>query len=327
MEQPLDPHVLREINELLRYHKEDLAAANYGTKKLAEGTTEAAKAEAEAADIINKANRRMEQAQNQAIAGMASFGKALTSGADGGFNKFGDSLNSAAGAVATVAKNFGPLGAVLGGIVQVGTKLLTMQMKQADDALKASDEIKKLGNAGALSTQQVTDMVHASGLSLEQSKKFTDAMKRTSGGLIAMGDKFGDGAVNFGKMVAVTDKQREAFQRMGVSQEELMNQQADYVALQTMSGKSMSDQAKDAGALKKASLEYSQNLLRLSALTGKNADQIQEEQKAAMLEYEEVIATRLEDDKIRKLKAEGKKDEMDALCNKSKMLEKNTLLK
>jgi predicted chitinase len=305
--------VMKELVEHFRYMGDSTHQASTGVKTFSDATTEAAKAEKEAADIIDKANRRMEQAQNQAIAGMASFGKALTNGADGGFNKFGDSLNSAAGAVATVAKNFGPLGAVLGGIVQVSTKLLTMQMKQADDALKASDEIKKLGNAGALSTQQVVDMVHASGLSLEQSKKFTDAMKRTSGGLIALGDKFGDGALNFGKMVAVTDATREAFQRMGVSQEELMNQQADYVALQTMSGKSLADQAKNGDALKKASLEYSQNLLRLSALTGKNADQLQEDQKAAMLEYEEVIATRLEDDKIRKLKKEGRNDEAAAL--------------
>ena len=59
MEQPLDPHVLREINELLRYHKEDLAAANYGTKKLAEGTTEAAKAEADRAARATAATQKV----------------------------------------------------------------------------------------------------------------------------------------------------------------------------------------------------------------------------------------------------------------------------
>ena len=48
-------------------------------------------------------------------------------------------------------------------------------------------------------------------------------MKKAGSGVIGLGDRFGDGAVAFGKMVAVTNTQREGFQRLGISQEELIN--------------------------------------------------------------------------------------------------------
>jgi hypothetical protein len=80
----------------------------------------------------------------------------------------------------------------------------------------------------------------------------------------------------------------------------------------------LASDAKSGDKLRKQSLEYAENLARLSALTGKSADQLQGEQNAAMLEYEEIVATRIEDDKIRKLKAEGRKEEADSLEKEQK---------
>jgi hypothetical protein len=286
--------------------------------------TEAAKAEQEAAAISKSSKANMERATNEAIKSLASFGKALTSGADGGFSKFSDGLNSASGAVVALSKNFGILGTVLGTIVQVGTKVITMQLKQADDALKASDEIKKLGNAGALSTKQVMEMVHNSGLSIEQSKKFTDAMKKAGSGVIGLGDKFGDGAVAFGQMVAVTNTQREGFQRLGISQEELMGYQGEYLALQKASGMQMSKQGKDGEALKKASLDYTRNLVELSNISGNDITTAKKNMEAERSRYEVMIDTARINREINAAEKSGNTEKADML--KKELASRNALI-
>jgi hypothetical protein len=301
----LDPQILKELNDHFRYMREGVAEATTSTKTFAEGMTEAAKAEQEAAAITKASKANMEKATNEAIRSMASFGKALTSGAEGGFSKFSSGMESASGAVASLANNFGLLGKVFGGIVQVGTKVITMQLKQADDALKASDEIKKLGNAGALSTKQVMDMVHGAGLSAAEAGKLTNAMKKAGSGVIGLGDKFGDGAVAFGKMVAVTNEQREGFQRLGISQEELMGYQGDYLALQKASGMQMSKQGKSGEALQKASLDYTRNLVELSNISGNDLATTQQNIKAEKERYEYVLANTMQQREIDRANASG----------------------
>jgi hypothetical protein len=320
----LDPQLLKELNDNLRYMNEGVANAAAGSIKFAEGMNEAQKAEAEAAAISKSAKANMERATNETIKSLASFGKALTSGADGGFSKFSDGLTAASGAVAALSKNFGMLGTVLGTLVQVGTKVITMQLKQADDALKASDEIKKLGNAGALSTKQVMEMVHGAGLSIEQSKKFTDAMKKAGSGVIGLGDRFGDGAVAFGKMVAVTNTQREGFQRLGISQEELMEYQGEYVALQKASGMQMSKQGKDGEALKKASLEYTRNLVELSSISGNDITTAKKNMEAERSRYEVMIDSARIQREISAAEKSGNFEKADML--KKELASRNALL-
>jgi hypothetical protein len=87
-------------------------------------------------------------------------------------------------------------------------------------------------------------------------------------------------------MFAVTNQQREAFQRMGIGQEELMEKQADYVALQKASGVQITARMKQDGNLQKASLEYTSNLLQLSAISGKSVDEAAAMQKQAQAAYE-----------------------------------------
>ena len=268
---------------------------------------------------IYKANQKA--AEDYAKA-MSNFNAALTSGASGltslgtallttekSFAKYNSALSSAGDAALSLGKNFGLVGIALGGLVKIATMAATAWTKQADATLKSTDELSKMGAAGALTANQVLDMGHNAGLTSQNLEVLTKSAARANSGLAGLGATVGDGTLAFGKMVAVTAEQRQAFQRLGVSQEELMNRQADYVKLQELSGKSLAGTAKDGDKLRKQSLEYAENLSRLSALTGKSADKLQEEQNAAQLEYEEIVATRIEDDKIRKLKAEGREAE------------------
>ena len=289
-----------------------VSSATDATRNFTEGMTEADKSHAEAKAIGDAANKRTEKATNEAIRSVASFSKALTSGAEGGFSKFSGGVESAAQSMATLVASHGKLGQVVANLTLASGKLLTLQMKQADDILAASDNIKKLGFAGDLSTQTFFDMAQNAKTS---SAKLAEAMKRTQGGLITFGDDFGKGAQKFGEMIEVTDKQREAFQRLGVTGDELINGQADYLALQKASGQSMSGQLKDTKQLKQASLDYIENLVKLTKLTGQDIDQVKQAQLAVREAYEEKVLVRKENLEIAALRKQGLNDEADAIKN------------
>ena len=306
---------LTRMTEVLESMTGGFSSATDATRNFTEGMTEAAKAEAESKAIGDAANKRMEKATNEAIKGVASFGKALTSGAEGGFGKLSGGIEATAQSVATLAEGFGRFGKVVAGLTIATGKLLTAHMKQTDEILAASDNIKKLGFAGEQSSKTIFDLAQNAKTS---TTKLAEAMKRTQGGLITFGDDFGKGAVKFGEMIAVTDQQREAFQRLGVTQEELMGGQADYLALQKASGQSMASQLKDTKQLKQASLDYVENLVKLSKLTGKDVDKLKQAQLAANEATEELIYTRSENVKIRELKAMNLADQAKAIEDQQK---------
>lgn len=296
---------------------EQAAKSLKNLQKGVDETTEAEKINAEMARKYADAMANFSKAATSSTAALTSMTSAVLSGKDG-FEKYNNTIKNAGDAAWSLGKNFGILGTILGGVIKGFSMVAEMATKQADDVLKATDSFSKMGGAGALTAKQVLDMGHKAGLTAANLEVMSKAAARANTGMGGLGGTLGEGIVAFGKMTAVTSEQRQAFQRLGVSQEELMARQADYVKLQEMSGKSLASDAKSGDKLRKQSLEYAENLARLSALTGKSADQLQGEQNAAMLEYEEIVATRIEDDKIRKLKAEGRKEEADSLENEQK---------
>ena len=306
---------LTRMTEVLESMTGGFSSATDATRNFTEGMTEAAKAEAESKAIGDAANKRMEKATNEAIKGVASFGKALTSGAEGGFGKLSGGIEATAQSVATLAEGFGRFGKVVAGLTIATGKLLTAHMKQTDEILAASDNIKKLGFAGDQSSKDIFNMAQNAKTS---TTKLAEAMKRTQGGLITFGDDFGKGAVKFGEMIKVTDQQREAFQRLGITQEDLMGGQADYIALQKASGHSMAGQLKDTKKLNQASLDYVENLVKLGKLTGKDIDQVKQAQLAAREAYEEKVLVRKEEIEIAALRKKGLNDAADDLLNQQK---------
>lgn len=295
----------------------DAAKSLKSLQKGVQEVTEAEKINAEMANKHAEAMANFSKALTSTTTALTSMAGAVLSGKEG-FEKYNNTIKNAGDAAFSLGKNFGILGTILGGAVKGMSMVAEMATKQADDVLKATDSLSKLGGAGAVTARQVLDMGHKAGLTAANLEVMTKAAAKANTGMGGLGSTVGDGVKAFGQMVAVTSEQRQAFQRLGVSQEELMAQQADYVKLQEMSGKSLASDAKSGDKLRKQSLEYAENLSRLSALTGKSADKLQGEQNAAMLEYEEIVATRIEDDKIRKLKAEGRKEEAASLENEQK---------
>ena len=229
------------------------------------------------------------------------------------FTKYNYAVEGLTKSLTTLTGNIPGLGSAITLLGKAVSGLAGAVFKQTDELLQASDQFAKIGAAGSLTTLDIMKMGEQAGLTTKDLGILTNATSKIGTGLIGLGGNVTKGITEFAGMANVGKDVRQEFQRMGVSQAELIDQQANYVALQAASGKSMVSQAKDAATLKKSSLEYSENLLRLSALTGKSADVLQEEQKQQAMELEELIATRQEDDKINELKNSNRKEEAAAL--------------
>ena len=233
------------------------------------------------------------------------------------FSKYNNSVAALTTSLGTLTseltKKIPGIGSALDLLGKVVSEVAQLIFKQTDELLQASDQFAKIGAAGSLTTLDIMKMGEQAGLTTKDLGILTNATSKIGTGLIGLGANATAGIKAFAGMTEVGADVRKEFQRMGVSQSELIDQQAKYVEIQALSGKSMLIQTMGAEKLKKSSLEYSENLLRLSALTGKGADVLQEEQKQQAMELEEMIAKRQEDDKIRELRKSGADAEADSL--------------
>jgi hypothetical protein len=241
--------------------------------------------------------------------------------------KYSDGLSTLGDAVAKAAENFGTVGKVVGATVQGFTKLAGMQMQQVDLLLKANDQLAQFGTAGSFTTKELMDMAHGAGVTSKNMDTLINPIKSLGPALTSLGGSTGEGVKAFAAMTKVTNQQREEFQRLGVSQEQLIQNQADYVKLQQMSGKTLSNEAKDRAALQRASLEYTESLMTLSSLTGQDVESLKKKQQDASRAVEAQVAQINLETRARRLDAAGRTDEAAAIRKEAQGREKaiNTL--
>ena len=297
------------INKATNSIKGNSAVTNTDTKATEDHTratkdlTEAEKAEKQAIEELLKVQELQKQALSNSVSALKSFADGLLSG-ERGFAKYNSALGSAGEAALNLGKSFGPLGAVLGGIVKGATMVGSAFLKQADDVLKATDELSKMGTAGAFSAEEVRKMGTGLGLASDQLDKFVKPVKSLGSSLISLGGNAADGATAFQKLAADLQTSRQEYQRLGISQEELIQNTADYINLQTQQGRQITDQMKRDGTLRVAAREYTDNLLELAALTGKDIESVKKKNELAMSEIETAIQNNLLDQEINRLRKE-----------------------
>ena len=266
--------------------------------------TEQATAYAEAQRKAKVASKNFADAQDSAVTALKSFAAGLTNTSTE-FAKYNGALQSAGDAALSLGKNFGPLGLAVGGLVKGVTMAAQAATKQADNTLKAVDEMNKMGAAGQLTAKGMAEMGIKIGLSNEQFALMPKALKRAGDSIVSLGATTADGQKKLMGMLAVSNEQREAFQRLGVSQEDLMGYQADYLALQKASGAQLVGSLRTEEGRKKASLEYTSNLLQLAAITGKDIDTVAAQQKQAQAAYEIQLDNARITREIKKAEQEG----------------------
>jgi len=325
----LDPELIRQLNENLQQLNTVLpnlaktAGAAGATIKSA-GTNAATglgNVATSAASVTKAEEIRAEQEKKYAEA-MANFSRSLNSATDSvkglgkallsttqGFTKYGGALDSAGDAAFSLGKNFGILGMALGGAVKAFTMVAKAGLEQADNTLKAVDDMTKFGAAGQFTADRFLSLAHEVGLTSKNLNLLTKPLASMGAALTSLGADAGKGAEAFTQMATISKEERMRYSRLGVSQEELLQNQADYVSLQRASGMQITEQMKRDGSLRKASLEYTDNLLELAAITGKNVDTVKAEQAAALSREETLIQTNIQQREINRLRASGTEED------------------
>lgn len=270
-----------------------------------------------AADEYKKNLETQSDALKKGTDSVKEFGKALLD-TQRNFGKYGKALEGLTGETGKLLSTFGPLGKAIGATVAVLGKIGTIYLEQADRLLKANDELAKFGTAGSFTTKELMQMAHGAGVTSKNMELFTKPLASLGPALINIGKNTGESVKAFADLTKISNQQREEYQRLGVSQEQLIQTQADYVALQAMSGRNLKAEMKDRAALQRASLEYQDTLLELASLTGQDVEAIKKKQQEAQRAVEWQISQIQLENKARKLEAEGRTEEAKKLRDEAK---------
>lgn len=236
---------------------------------------------------------------------LASFTDAVFSSQEG-LSKYGNAADSLGQGALSIGKNFGLLGTVLGGAAALFGKAVGLVFQLDDNIVKFRDGFAKTSGVLPVTTTELGNLAKQSRFSLDDMQKLAKTTNSLGQSLLGLGGYAGQGAVKFMQMAAVSDDVRRQYGRMGISQAELLDSQAKYTQMQAVSGQAMANQRKSIKQLQKESLEYTDNLTRMSSLTGESKDKLQAERETAMLEYEEQLKITEENARIKELRATGR---------------------
>lgn len=232
-----------------------------------------------------KLEQTLQQATGTTIQSFSKLTDALLS-SERNFSKYSDGLRGLGDAAKSVGDELGGWKKYVGNFVKGSTEVVSAYFKQADSVLKANDDLSKLGTAGAFSTKELLSMGHNAYLTSKNLDLLVNPIKSLGSGLINLGGTTGEGVKAFAKLTAITQEQQLQYQKLGVSQGELIQTQSDFLKLQAISGISLRNEIKDRVALQKASLEYQDQVLMLAKLTGEDVESVKKKQQEAASIYE-----------------------------------------
>lgn len=201
-----------------------------------------------------------------------------------GFSKYSRTVDTAGDAVFAFTKSFGPLAALGGLLVKAFSMLVSANLEMRDGVVKATDEMFKMGGAGAYSSRELRNLARNSEVFYDNLDALVKPIRNMGSSILSLGGSAGDAQKTF---IGLSEDFHESgilmqFRKLGLTQDDLLEEMGEYIALQSTAGIQLNSRFKTEDQLKKASLEYVVNLRELAALTGKNVEQIQEEQKAAL---------------------------------------------
>lgn len=254
---------------------------------------------------------------------LTNLGGALVSSQQG-LQKYSQTVESLGKGASTLGDNFGLLGLATGGLIGLFTKFASSILNLNQNTLDIRNNFAKAGGILPTTTAHLGELAKNAGFALDSMKILGDKMTELSTSMTSLGGTAGEAALKFMKIANVEDSVRRQFGRLGVSQEELLNLQGQYLEMQRVSGNRMENETKSVDQMQRESLQYAKTLITLSSITGKNADELQKEINAVMLEVEEQNQIATENAEIARLRREGKEAEADAMQrrqdNRQKMI-------
>jgi hypothetical protein len=238
----LDPEYLRDLEASLQASRE--AVDNWTTEILGgKKETEQERATrrsnnqalAEEKKRRDELNQALSQFKTQFLGASSGFGKALLS-TEGGMSKYNASLKTASTGLADLAGSFGVFGKAIGGIIKVISFAVETVTEGNEKLIKSYNDLGEIGAAASITTSDLLKFAETAGYGTRNLEGLIKPVKSLGSGLIALGGSTGEGIKKFAQLAATTEEQRAAYRRLGFSQEEVTQLQADYIRTTTNAG-------------------------------------------------------------------------------------------
>jgi hypothetical protein len=276
MAENLDPALIAQLNEEYRRQYESVRDSNL----IADAQLKAEKAKLDVNKAFSSAVSSTTTVFQAGTKAVESFTRSLISG-ESSFKQVASMGATVADVASDIAKQFGVLGGLAGVAIQATSKLVQAAAAQAEAIVKTKDQVTKYGAAADLSSEKLLGLAHSAGYYSLNMNKLYAAAGKAGGDLLIFSKNMSGGVETFAKLAAVGEPTLQAFNSLGIGQQELAEYQADYVKYLAASGVQLSANQKTQAALTKGSLEYTKNVLELSALTGKDVDTVKKKQQEA----------------------------------------------
>ncbi len=222
-------------------------------------------------ELRDKQNKALEQTGIRMISSLGNLGKAFND-ISGDITGLNSHLNGLGDGAIELGKNFGKVGIAAGALTKAVTFFISSSLNQANTMLKAFDELSSVGGTARLTTEELRQLGKESGYSVDNLSKFTKNFVNLGTDLVGLGSTASLGAKAFAKMTQVGNSTYEAFNRLGVSQEQVTAAQSAYVKQSILGNQVLKKSPEE---LKKASLEYLDTLIKLREITGMTFEQQQ----------------------------------------------------
>ena len=190
-----------------------------------------------------------------------------------GLTKYEHGVKNLGDATSSVLMNLGPLGKVAALAVQGLTALSGAILKQTQNMVGAYDEMAKVGGAMGLTADSIKEYGAQAQFTTHNLKVFAKAAAESSDSLVALGGSVSGGMKKFSEFTAVGDDTLKQYRRMGMTQEDVLAAQQQYIKYQSAAGASLAKSPKE---LQKASLDYIDSLNKLADITGNSVKKQQE---------------------------------------------------
>ena len=272
-----------EIQAVFEKFNKEFADLGYVTEKTAE---EFKDAQIGIKNYTAELNKSLKQLGNS----MLELRGAFVDGKEGA-STYNNSIKAGADAIDAFAAKFGILGRIIGSIVTAGAKYVVAVNEQSDKLFASYQQISRVGAAGASGMKGVFQSMQDFGYNIEQLGDFGNLLKANSESLSQFGGTVTQGAQAFAgvaKGIQRTGLQTE-FLRMGMSVDDINQGIAGYISLNSRLGATQTRTTKE---LEQGAAEYLRQQDLLTKLTGKNAQAIENEEKARLSDQQYRVVMR-----------------------------------
>jgi putative chitinase len=252
------------------------------------------------------------QAFNNLGQAVGSLTSALLT-AGGGLAKYNTTIDKAGDAASNFLRSLGPVGKVMGLVVDGATFAAKQLTVYGDNLLKASDELASFGVAGTLTTEQIRKMGEGALYTSTTIGSWTKATKSLGTDIIGLSSTVTGGVTEFSKLTQMTREQYNAYQAMGLSQEAVTQAQADSVKYMMKSGQIVTEKMKVDGTLRLRTMDYITDLEKLAAITGQSVEDAKKTKEAAVANVGVQIHLAELEMRANDLRARGMTEEADKL--------------